>query len=82
MDTNMASGGSMDYGSLSRRLNLENVPFLILDILLLLRVRVIMRLGNIARVRTCTSSGLLAEHCPQSRWPLGTPGIAITFIVL
>lgn len=38
----MASGGSMDHGSLSRRLNPENKPFIVLYILLLLIVRMIV----------------------------------------
>lgn len=37
----MVSGNSMDHRSVSRRLNAENEPFFISDILLLIRVSVI-----------------------------------------
>lgn len=41
-DSNMASRGSTNHRDLSRESILENEPFFILDILLLLRTRAIM----------------------------------------
>ena len=59
LDINLVSGGSMDYRSLSRKLNLENEPFFTLDILLLLRVRVILQLDSVSGARTYACSRLL-----------------------
>lgn len=66
-DTNMASGGSMDLGNLSRRLNPENKQCIVLDTLLLLRVKMIVWLGSISRA--CTSSRRLYWY----------PGMTIMF---
>lgn len=65
---NTVSGGSMGPGSLSRRLNPENKPAFLLDILLLLRVRVTAWLGIVFRVvvmgRTGARSRLLYTTLP------------------
>lgn len=45
-DTNMASRSSMNHGGLSRESNPENEPFFISDILSLLKIKVVMRLGG------------------------------------
>lgn len=64
---NMVSSSSVDHGGLSRRVNLENESFFTLDILLLLRVRVILWLGSEFRGRTCASSRLVHTiHWPCS----------------
>lgn len=55
----MGSSSCTDHGSLSKRLHLGNEPFFILDILLLLRVRVIARLGSMSVGRNPESSSLL-----------------------
>lgn len=57
--TNMASGGSTDHGGFLRRPSLENELFFILNILPLLRARVIVVLGSKLGGRDYDSSSLL-----------------------
>lgn len=67
----MVSGGNREHRTLSRRLNPENVPFSISDILLLLIVRVIVHLGSVFGAGPMQASGCcthLCRWCPQLCW--------------
>ena len=69
MNLNMGFGSSMDHGSLLRKLNPENELFSIVNILLLLRARVIIGLGIMSGGRIFQSSRLLYTTLPSAASP-------------